>query len=60
MELWIARDKKGCLTLFTERPERLDILFWAGTAAYIGNLPDDSFPDVTWENSPLPVKLTLA
>lgn len=59
MELWIARDKYGLLTLFTGRPKRLDISFWAGTAAYIGNLPDDSFPEVTCENSQQKVELKL-
>jgi hypothetical protein len=57
MKLWIARDKDG-LTLFEDKPDYHDLtnIFRGEVYAY---LPEDSFPEVTTENSPQEVELKL-
>lgn len=66
MELWIARDEIGYLTVFQKMPyKRYDPFtrkyHWCITSSS-GNymcLPDSLFPEVTFENSPLQVELKL-
>lgn len=57
MKLWITRDKDG-LTLFEDKPEYCDLtnIFRGKVYAY---LPEDSFLEVTFENSPQQVELKL-
>ena len=59
MKLWVARDKDGDISLYYEKP-RLDILgeFW-GYAPFGMRLSNDSFPELTFENSPQEVEIKL-
>ena len=52
MKLWIARDKDGDISIYYEKP-RLDKLgeFW-GNVPFGMRLPNNSFPEVTFGNSP--------
>lgn len=60
MKLWIARDKNEYLYLYTEEPKRESEKFILGTfsSECIG-INGESFPEVTWENSPKQVELKL-
>ena len=61
MELWIARSKEGLIHLFRSKPVYLRINQhledWSG--GYMALLDSDSFPEVTFENSPQKVRLEL-
>lgn len=64
IDAWIARDKyvlcsKTDLYLQKEEPER-DMV--SGTWLDIGEyypLPQDAFPEITWESEPKKVKVTI-
>lgn len=65
MELWIARNKNGCLWLFDGKPEALPEYGCFVEGGYpikddSMGLPKEWFPFVTWENSPQKVTLELA
>ena len=56
MELWIARDMGGRLTLHCERPIWIANRGWNNVWA----IPDSNiFPEVTFENSPKKVEIKL-
>jgi len=56
MELWIARELGGSLYAYREKPQRgLTCFLDADWSPFF----DDMFPEVTWENSPRKVTLTL-
>jgi hypothetical protein len=61
MKLWIARDKNGFIGLYRQKPTWIRINHfredWDGE--YMGLLNKDSFPEVTFENSPQEVELKL-
>lgn len=59
MKLWIARDRDGDISLYYEKP-RLDKFgkFW-GDAPFGMRLSNNSFPEITIENSPQEVELKL-
>ncbi len=59
MKLWIARDLDSDISLYYEKP-KLDKFgeFWGG-APFGMRLSNDSFPEVTFENSPQEVELKL-
>lgn len=59
MKLWIARDLDRDISVYYEKPS-LDKLgeFW-GNAPFGMRLSNDSFPEVTFENSPQEVELEL-
>lgn len=62
MKLWIARDKCNDLNLFTDIPILMDIgCFTHPTHSFTGKFPltSDMFPEVTFENSPKQVEITL-
>lgn len=58
MELkgWIARDKCGDLYVYHYTPRRRNSVF---DESVIMELPEDSFPEVTWGNSPVEVKIKI-
>ena len=62
MKLWVARDKDGVICLYKDKPQ-LDIYYWydfsCGKDGCIAELSKDSFPEVTFENSPKEVELKL-
>lgn len=61
MKLWIARDEDGSLFMYREKP----ILYnsrWRNGYAHSKHcfvLPENIFPEVTFENSPQEVKIEL-
>lgn len=60
MKMWIARNEDGTLTLHKNKPELFFEeaigAYWAGSIYY---LPILSFPEVTFENSPMEVELVI-
>ena len=66
MKLWIARDQDGDLNLFDVKPQKeacfqgKDYL-WVVPRGYMNQmtLKKESFPEVTFENSPQEVELKL-
>ena len=60
MKLWIARDKNNGLYLYTRLPslDYYGTLFNADHDEYL-MLDEDSFPEVTFENSPQMVEVKL-
>ena len=60
MELWIARDKCGCVYLFTSEP-KYNIIYgsWESYDSEQIELCILCFPEVTFENSPRKVKIEL-
>ena len=67
MELWIARDKDNSLSLCNHKLEYDDFLdSWEQPIECINDaygfrvcIPEDLFPEVTFENSPMKVELKL-
>lgn len=58
--MWIARDKQGILLLFRDKPRRVLEMFCGSNGhGYMCRLPNEMFPNVTWDNSPFEVELTL-
>jgi homoserine trans-succinylase len=63
--LWIARDERNHLALFNGKPEYKPgswskLKYWQSShGRYIIDLPEDYFPEVTFENSPKRIILTL-
>ena len=60
MEFWIARDKDGSLSIFKNEPF-LSVSGWKviGGDEMLFISDSDSFPEVTYENSPKKVKIEL-
>ena len=62
-KLWIARDKDGTLTVFSERPILKDNEYWA--APYNGTAEMDIaeneyyYSELTFENSPQQLELVI-
>ena len=50
MSVWIARDKCGELWGYEDRPIRGENTF--DGAGCVLSMPDELYPEVTWENSP--------
>ena len=60
MKLWIARDLSEELILFKEQPSyNSKIKMWMHGGLPIGKLNGNSFPEVTFENSPQQVEIKL-
>lgn len=61
MKLWIARDKDGYIGLYRKLPTWVRINRfredWDGD--FMGLLDKDSFPEVTFENSPMEVEIKI-
>lgn len=57
---WVARDLDRALQLWESKPQRNDITNdeW-GMANGIILLPTDLFPDLTWDDDPIEVELTI-
>lgn len=60
MKMWIARDESGYIYLYENKPIlKAD---WSGGLWFGGDffeLQPESFPEVTFENSPMEVELVL-
>lgn len=46
---FIARDKSGELWMFIDKPEKY-AMFWSANGADYFRLPDELFPQITWED----------
>lgn len=61
MKIWIARDKNGFIGLYKQKPTWVRVNSfredWDGY--FIGLFDNDSFPEITFENSPKEVELKL-
>lgn len=54
---WVARDKRGTLWMFTNKPRRFK---WFGEwSKCLASLNPEDFPDITWENSPQKVEFVI-
>ena len=59
MKMWICRSKKGYrLTLHSELPIWFED-FGAWCKGYVSDLPEEEYPEITFENSPQEVELKL-
>lgn len=63
MRLWVARDKKGYLRVYYEKPiwrthPLYEFEYWYG-GPYLGYLDENQFLEVTFENSPQEIELKL-
>lgn len=56
MKLWIARSKRGTLSLFTEKPCKDRYGRWFGEGDSICKF---DMPEVAFNNSPMEVELVL-
>lgn len=62
IEGFVARDANGFIYLWEECPRRCsDIRYkwWESTFSTRMELPAQSFPDITWEDEPKKVKVTI-
>ena len=57
MELWIARNKSGTLTLWFNKPTKQGDGWYNNDGFFI--LDSEQFSEVTFENSPQKVELKL-
>lgn len=57
MKLWVARDYRG-LYIFENKPQLIIDIFHSFTG-FILLVQNDKFPEITFENSPMEVELTL-
>lgn len=57
---WISRDKDNALILWESKPQRNNITNdeW-GMASGIMLLPNNLFPDLTWDSDPLEVEIII-
>lgn len=59
---WVARDKGGTICLYNEYPERYNapINEWGSdNPLQYYRIPDELFPDLTWESEPEPVEIII-
>ena len=61
MAFWIARDKDGEIFLYTRKPVRFeeDGGYFNAPCNPLKKLEKESFPAVTWENSPQEAELII-
>lgn len=57
-KLWVARDKNGFLFAYEDKPTRCDIRKeWFGR--FFSSMQNSYFPNLTWKDEPIEVKLQL-
>lgn len=62
IEGWVCRDADGSLNLFTnnDKPEVINgDNYWSIGYGDVSELPEESFPSVTWDNSPRKVRIEI-
>lgn len=61
---WVAKDYNGAIRLFFLcKPQRIDdkrYRYWYGGPNASKQLPNDSFPDLKWEDEPIEVELSIS
>lgn len=55
--MWIARDKDNELWLYSSKPHRVSGCWTSGY--YEALLPEEMFPELTWDNEPVEVELKI-
>lgn len=59
MQGWVARNPDGDLNFYVDKPKRNVVMYqWDGKDVDMC-LVDEMFPDLTWDDDPLPVELTI-
>ena len=60
---WVARDNGGFISLFSYCPDRVihdDLGFWGhNDGSHEIDMPQDSFPSLTWDDDPIEVEITI-
>lgn len=56
---YVATDRDGTRCIYIEnKPVReMELEVW--NAAYYSELPDNTFPEITWESEPVEVEITI-
>ena len=55
-KLWVARDKKGFLFAYEDKPARCDNRKeWIGR--FFSSMKNSYFPNLTWEDEPIEIEL---
>lgn len=56
---WVARDKRNNeISVYAEKPLRADCWWALNGGGYI-TLNENTFPELTWEDEPIEVELTI-
>lgn len=59
IEGWVARSKRGYLSLFDCLPKRCCGVWLKTRGYYQSTIPTDSFPDLKWTDEPLAVTIQI-
>lgn len=54
--MWIFRNKNNYLAATNMEPIKGKEIFSTAIGSYVMPLPEDEFPEITWENSPIQIK----
>ena len=55
--VWVARDADNSLWIYTTKPVKSDGMFCCSAAGEMFQIDDSVYPEITFENSPIRVKL---
>ena len=55
--VWVARDADNSLWIYTTKPVKSDGMFHCSAAGEMFQIDDSVYPEITFENSPVKVKL---
>lgn len=55
--VWVARDEDGSLWIYTTKPNKSASMFCCSAAGDMFQIDDSVYPEITYENSPIKVKL---
>lgn len=55
--VWVARDEDGSLWIYTAKPTKSCGMFCCGAGGEMFQIDDSVYPEITYENSPIKVKL---
>lgn len=57
--VWVARDEDGTLWIYDGKPREAFGMFHCGSIGDLLQIDGSAYPDITYENSPVKVKLML-
>lgn len=55
--VWVARDADNSLWIYTTKPVKSDGMFHCSASGEMFQIDDSVYPEITFENSPIRVKL---
>lgn len=55
--VWVARDEDNSLWIYTTKPVKSDGMFHCSATGDMFQIDDSVYPEITYENSPVKVKL---